>query len=199
MRPSRSRDQPWRAKRPDATTPTVDESPPLGALTGDAADNMLISFLNAQRTRALAIVAGLNSDQLGTPLLPSGWTPLGMIEHLGHAERHWFQQVAGGSAVALPWPDDPAEDDNAAFTTTRQADVVFAFYRDQIERANAALTSTPLSAPPVGRHNHGNADQVTDLRFIVLHMIEETARHLGHLDAARELLDGRTGLGQDDL
>jgi hypothetical protein len=61
------------------------------------------------------------------------------------------------------------------------------------------LAAKPLSAPPLGRHNHGDADQATDLRFIVLHMIEETARHLGHLDAARELLDGRTRLGQDDL
>jgi Protein of unknown function (DUF664) len=59
--------------------------------------------------------------------------------------------------------------------------------------------STPLSALPRGRRNRANAGQVTDLRFIVLHMIEETARHLGHLDAARELIDGRTGLGQDIL
>jgi uncharacterized damage-inducible protein DinB len=166
---------------------------------GDAADKLLISFLNAQRDRALAVVAGLSSDQLATPVLPSGWTPLGMTEHLGHAERHWFQQVAEGSAVDLPWPDDPHEDDDAGFATPRPAEVVFAFYRDQIKRANAVLASTPLSAQPRGRHNQGNAGQVTDLRFIVLHMIEETARHLGHLDAARELLDGRTGLGQDTL
>jgi uncharacterized damage-inducible protein DinB len=162
-------------------------------------DNTLITFLDAQRARALAIVADLAADQLATPVLPSGWTPLGLIEHLGHAERHWFQEVALGSAAPLPWPEDPDEDDDGPFTTTRPADVVFAFYRDQIERANALLTSTPLSTPPKGRHAQGQADQVGDLRFIVLHMIEETARHLGHLDAARELLDGRIGLGQDDL
>lgn len=165
----------------------------------DAVDKLLMTFLDAQRTRALALVADLDDDQLATPVLPSGWTPLGMIEHLGHAERHWFQDVALGSAVPLPWPDDPAEDDDGPFTTPRQADVVFAFYRDQIERANAVLATTPLSTPPRGRHNQGDAGQVTDLGFIVMHMIEETARHLGHLDAARELLDGRVALGQDDL
>jgi hypothetical protein len=42
----------------------------------------------------LAIVAGPDAERLSTPVLPSGWTPLGMIEHLGHAERHWFQEVA---------------------------------------------------------------------------------------------------------
>lgn len=164
-----------------------------------AVDREILTVLDAQRARAVTVVAGLDDDQMATPVLPSGWTPLGMIEHLGHAERHWFQEVAVGSATALPWPDDPDEDADGPFTTTRQAGAVFAFYRDQIARANALLTSTPLSTPPRGRHNHGAADQVSDLRSIVLHMIEETARHLGHLDAARELLDGRTGLGQDDL
>jgi uncharacterized damage-inducible protein DinB len=164
-----------------------------------AVDKTLIALLDAQRARALAIVAGLDAERLSTPVLPSGWTPLGMIEHLGHAERHWFQEVTLGSAVPLPWPDDPDAGQDGPYTTTRPVDVVFAFYRDQIERANAVLTSTPLSKRPRGRHNQGEADQVTDLRFIVLHMIEETARHLGHLDVARELLDGRVGLGQDDL
>lgn len=62
--------------------------------------------------------------------------------------------------------------------------------------SDAVLAATPLSAPPRGRHPVlPGEDEVTDLRWIVLHMIEETARHAGHLDIVRELLDGRTGLG----
>lgn len=72
---------------------------------------------------------------------------------------------------------------------------VFAFYREQCERGNAVLEATPLDAKPVGWHGSDPDGEVSELRGIVLHMIEETARHLGHLDAARELLDGRTGLG----
>jgi uncharacterized damage-inducible protein DinB len=169
-------------------------------LDRDVADRTLIAFLDAQRARVLAVVAGLDAEQLATPVLPSGWTALGMIEHLGHAERHWFQEVALGSAEPRPWADDADDaDEGGPFTTARPPHAVSAFYRDQIERANAVLASTPLSTPPRGQHNQGSADHVTDLRFIVLHMIEETARHLGHLDAARELLDGRIGLGQDNL
>jgi uncharacterized damage-inducible protein DinB len=159
-------------------------------MSADTVDQLLIDFLDAQRARAFAIVDGLDEEQLATAVLPSGWTSLGMIEHLGHAERHWFQEVALGSAEPLPWPDD---------TTARHPDAVFAFYRHQIERSNALLTSTPWSTPPRGVHRPATAGKVTDLRYIVMHMIEETARHLGHLDAARELLDGRIGLGQDDL
>jgi hypothetical protein len=158
----------------------------------------LLAFLDAQRECVLAIVDGLDEDLLTTPVLPSGWTPLGMIEHLGHAERHWFGEVALGSAVPLPWPEDPPgneEDEDAPYTTSRPPEVVFAFYRDQIARANAVVAPTPHSARPAGRHNREGTEHVTDLRTIMLHMIEETARHAGHLDAARELLDGRTGLG----
>ncbi len=106
--------------------------------------------------------------------------------------------MALGSAAPRPWPEDPPgneEDEDAPVHDHRPPDVVFAFYRDQISRANAVVATTPLSARPVGRHNREGTEHVTDLRTIMLHMIEETARHAGHQDAARELLDGQTGLG----
>jgi Protein of unknown function (DUF664) len=151
----------------------------------------LVWFLRAQRASVLAIVDGLDDAALGSPVaLPSGWTPIGMIEHLGYAERHWFQEVLLGSADPLPWPDD-----DTPLLTTRPPAVVFEFYRAQYERSDAILAATPLSAVPRGRHPDPLGAEITDVRRIVLHMIEETARHAGHLDAARELLDGRTGLG----
>ena len=79
--------------------------------------------------------------------------------------------------------------------TRRSPSEVFAFYRSQCDRSDEVLASLPLSAAPVGRHPGPLGDEVTDLRRIVLHLIEETARHAGHLDIVRELLDGRTGLG----
>jgi hypothetical protein len=59
----------------------------------------------------------------------------------------------------------------------------------------AVLAATPLSAPPRGRHGGPERDEPSSVRWVVLHMIEETARHAGHLDIARELIDGQTGLG----
>jgi hypothetical protein len=156
----------------------------------------LMMFLDAQRDAVLAIVAGLSETALRTPVLPSGWTPLGLVEHLGHAERHWFQRVATGSMEALPWPDDDDDEDaDAPFVTAQPTAAVVAFYRAQCARSNEVLAATGLDTPPRGRHNREGADEVTDLRFIALHMLEETARHAGHLDVVRELLDGTTGLG----
>ena len=92
-----------------------------------------------------------------------------------------------GSAVPLPWSgNDPP------LTTSRSPEAVFAFYREQCARSDPRLAVTPMSTPPVGRHGDALDDEITDMRRIVLHMIEETARHAGHADIVRESLDGQT-------
>ncbi|PMR60033.1 mini-circle protein [Verrucosispora sp. ts21] len=151
----------------------------------------LYEFLTHQRAVIRAILADLDETSLRTPVLPSGWSPLGLVEHLGHAERHWFQEVFRGSAEPLPWPDE-----NTPLLTTRSPAQVFGFYRDQCDISDSIIAAAPLTATPAGRHpEEPLASQTTDLRRIVLHVIEETARHAGHLDVVRELIDGRTGLG----
>jgi Protein of unknown function (DUF664) len=51
----------------------------------------------------LSIVAGLDEEAWQRPAVPSGWTPAGLVQHLGDAERHWFQGVVAGSNTELPW------------------------------------------------------------------------------------------------
>jgi hypothetical protein len=157
----------------------------------------LLHFLEYQRSSVLSIVDGLDEEAWHTPVVPSGWTPAGLVQHLGDAERHWFQYVVTGSEVDLPWDDGrPAYDPDAAFTCDRPAADVIAYYREQCQRSDAVLAVTPLSAPPRGRHGDLDMEEeVPSVRWVVLHMIEETASHSGHLDIARELLDGRTSLG----
>lgn len=149
----------------------------------------LVAFLESQRAAVFEILDGLDEPALTEAVLPSKWTPLGMVEHLGYAERHWFQRVLTGSADPLPWTEDPPP-----LTTPRPKNTVFAFYRDQCARSNTIIAATPLNAAPRGRHPGDREHEVSDLRWILLHMIEETARHAGHLDVVRELLDGQTGL-----
>src|SRR5712664_176087 len=75
-----------------------------GADSASAEHRQLWEFLTAQRECVLAIVEGLDEAALRKTVVPSGWTPLGMIEHLGHAERFWFQHVVTGDLGDLPWP-----------------------------------------------------------------------------------------------
>ncbi len=155
----------------------------------------LLAFLAAQREAVLSIVAGLDEEAWHRPVVPSGWTPAGLVEHLGGAEWHWFQGVvAGKKPEPAPGDEDLAPYyPTAAFVCDLPSAEIIGFYRDQCASSDAVLAVTPLSAVPCGRHRDY---QPPTVRWVVLHMIEETARHAGHLDLARELLDGQTGLGR---
>ncbi|AEK45669.1 DinB family protein [Amycolatopsis mediterranei] len=133
--------------------------------------NTLPAFLRAQRAGVLAILDGLGEEALTTAVLPSGWTPLGVVEHLGDAEWHWSQEIVTGTA-------GPPTGEHAPRTPA----AAFAYYREQCRRSDEIFAATPLSATPRGRHPDPLGDEITDLRGVVLHLIEETARHIGHLD-----------------
>ena len=159
-------------------------------------DQALLAFLAAQRDAVLSIVAGLDEEAWHRSVVPSGWTPAGLVEHLGGAEWHWFQGVVAGADPDLPGDlDETPYDPAAAFVSDDPSAEIIGFYRDQCARSDAVLAATPLSAAPRGQHGVPGQDEPPDVRWVVLHMIEETARHAGHLDIARELIDGQTGLG----
>jgi hypothetical protein len=163
-------------------------------LNEDGEDQALLAFLTAQRDAVLSIVAGLDEEAWHRSVVPSGWTPAGLVDHLGGAEWHWFQGVVTGTVPEPPPGDEdlPPYDPTAAFVTDLPSAEIIGFYRDQCAASDAVLAVTPLSASPRGKHG---AFEPPDVRWVVLHMIEETARHAGHLDIARELLDGQTRLG----
>jgi hypothetical protein len=164
----------------------------------EAGDEMLRAFLRAQRESVLAIVEGLSEEAWHRSVVPTGWTPAGMLEHLGGAEWHWFQGVVAGKQPELP--GDAGEDElpydpmSVVFSSDASSAEVIAFYHGQCMESEAVLAATPLSAPPRGQHGLGESEP-PNVRWVVLHMIEETARHAGHLDVARELLDGKVRLG----
>ena len=72
---------------------------------------------------------------------------------------------------------------------------MIAFYRDQCDRTDAIVADLSLDDRPPGVRRPDLPAQTTDVRDVMFHLLEETARHAGHLDIARELLDGRIGLG----
>lgn len=148
----------------------------------------LRSSLAAQRHHVLGILEGLSEEDLRRPILPSGWTCAGLVHHLAiDVERFWFRAVVTGETM----PDD--EPDNAwQVPADLTAAAVLDGYRREIERADAIIAATSLdSAPAWWPEDLFGSWRLDDLREILLHVIAETACHAGHLDAARELIDGR--------
>jgi hypothetical protein len=159
----------------------------------------LLKCLEYQRASVLSIVEGMSEEAWHTSMVPSGWTPAGMVEHLGGAERHWFLGVVDGLDVGLAWDvGRPPYDPDAALTCDRPSSEVVRYYRDQCARADAVLARTAMSSVPRGQHEEVDDEglDVPSVRWVVLHMIEETAAHSGHLEIVRELFDGITKRGQ---
>ena len=149
---------------------------------------LLVRWLDSQRTHAIEILDGLTDEELRRPILQSGWSCLGMIGHLEGLERFWYRRIVLGDVAAasdipqeIEWRVDPAV----------PAEAVFASYRSEIARSNEIIRSTPLDAPPAWWPDFFGDWRLYSLREIVLHTMTETAMHAGHLDAARELIDGR--------
>ena len=157
------------------------------ALSPPAERVALTRFLDEQRCSALAIVDGLSEPDLHRSVVPSAWTPLSLIEHLAGAEWHWFERVLAGTPTPSTPDVDPIEPPSSS-------DVIDS-YRAQVARSNEILAGHDLDGAPLGQVQPEMRDEIHTVRDILLHMIEETARHAGHLDIARELIDGRTGLG----
>lgn len=155
---------------------------------------LLPAYLDAYREAVLNKLDGLTEEQLRAAVLPSGWSPLGLVKHLANVERRWLQWGFAGEDIADPWPDtDPADPDAPWYLAgTDTVHGVLAGLRAQGERSRALIAAHALTEPaPEGpRFDDG---PVPTLAWIVCHLFQEYARHLGHLDAARELLDGTVG------
>ncbi|HEV2886450.1 MAG TPA: DinB family protein [Jatrophihabitans sp.] len=151
----------------------------------------LRGWLGYQREHVLGILDGLSEEALRRPVLPSGWNCLGLVNHLAlDVERFWFRAVAAGQQVELA-------DGNAAWQVGPDvpAEAVFELYREEIALADAVLDSTALDAAPARWPTEIFPDlPPRDLRNTILAVLTETATHAGHLDAVRELIDGRTWL-----
>ena len=152
---------------------------------------VLLSYLNGQRDHVLGILEGLSDEDLRRPVLPTGWTCLGLVQHLAlDIERFWFQAVVAGERVDLESGADAWQ-----VPADVPAEAVLEGYRREIALANPIIAATPPASPPAWwPEEQFGSWRMNDLREIVLHVITETACHAGHLDAARELIDGRTWL-----
>ncbi|MFE6757484.1 DinB family protein [Streptomyces sp. NPDC057684] len=154
----------------------------------------LLGALRGQRRHILGIIDGLGPEALRRPVLPSGWTCLGLVQHLAlDVERFWFQAVLTGDQAVIDSLD--AVEDAWQVEPELPAADVLERYRRETDRADGIIAATPADAPLAWWPHHlFGPPHLHSHRDVLLHVITETACHAGHLDAARELIDGRRWL-----
>lgn len=149
-------------------------------------------FLTFLRITAVNKVAGLDrSKAVATPWPTSPrMSVLGVIQHLTEVERWWFSNVGGGrSDLPLRYWNDPEPDTDFTIAPDATPASVVAAYQAEWELSRAAVAGMGPSDLAKLRHR----DQDRTIRWIYTHLIQETARHVGHLDVLREFADGERG------
>lgn len=151
----------------------------------------LLTSLDGQRRHVLGILDGLDADALRRAVLPSGWNCLGLVRHLAlDVERFWFRAVVAGDKDVILGLDD--SDDAWQVGPDVPAADILAQYSRETALADAVITGTDADAALAWWPHHLFGEpHLHNLRDVLLHVITETACHAGHLDAARELIDGQ--------
>jgi uncharacterized damage-inducible protein DinB len=155
---------------------------------------VLLGALRGRREHVLDALEGLDIQDLRRSLLPSGWSCLGLVNHLSlDVERFWFQAVVAGDEGAIEEALSASENAWNVGANERGEDVLRR-YQENAKRADAIITSHSLDAAPTWWPDFFGSWRLHSLREIVIHVVVEVATHAGHLDAARELIDGKQHL-----
>jgi uncharacterized damage-inducible protein DinB len=154
--------------------------------TGAEKESLQVS-LDRHRDAILWKLEGLGDDDLRRPMTPSGTSLLGLVKHLAAVEYGWFCDTFGRETEPLPFEEDDPDAD-LRVRPDETTEEVMAFY----SRARAAADQVidELAVEDTGTAWFGEA---VTMRWVLIHMIEETARHAGHVDILRELIDGMAG------
>jgi uncharacterized damage-inducible protein DinB len=154
----------------------ADQKPPRFAASES---DTLTSFLDYLRESIIRKLEDVSEDDARRPLVDSGTSLLSLVQHLTGAEVNWFQ---------LRFKDLTETEPEDALEDSQPVDEHIEQYRRSISRASEIIETSPLEQRCL------DPDYTdVDLRWVLVHMIEETARHAGHADIIREQIDGTTG------
>ena len=164
------------------------EFPEPVAGTADPA-TLFSRYLEFYRETVIRKLRSLPEVELRTSRLPSGWTPMELLTHLLHMERRWFVWGHRGEPVDDPWGDE--RDGRWHVPDDADLDTLAAELRAVGERTTGLLAERPLDEQAAlgGRFE----DDPPTLAWICFHVLQEYARHAGHLDVAVELAGGEVG------
>lgn len=153
---------------------------------------LLLAYLDHYRSTVARKLAGLSDADLRTARLPSGWTPLELVNHLLHMERRWLRWGFAAEAVDAPWGDGDEGDRWVVPAEASVDDLIASLFRGG-ERTRAIAEDARLDDRAALGGRFQKDDERPSLAWTLFHVLQEYARHTGHLDAARELADGAVG------
>ena len=151
---------------------------------------VFVGYLDYFRSQVISKVEGLPESALRESGLPSGWTPLELLKHLTYVELRWLEWGFEGRPVTDPWGDN--RDDRWYVADEETLAHLVATLRAQAERTRAVIAAHDLTETGQPGPRWDGADPAT-LERILFHLVQEYARHLGHLDIVAELANGQLG------
>ena len=154
---------------------------------------LLLDYLDFYRGVVAAKLEGLSADELSGSVVPSGWTPSGLVHHLVNVERRWLEWGFLGEQIEEPWRD--ASEDGGWASLDLPVAELHAMLDDAAARTRSIVDAHQLTDVSALTGRFRDAATAPQLQWILLHLVQEYARHTGHLDIARELIDGQTGEG----
>jgi uncharacterized damage-inducible protein DinB len=158
---------------------------------GDA-KQLLLGYLDYYRSVIARKMDGLPDAEMRSSRLPSGWSPLELVKHLVYMERRWLEWGFAGVPVEVPWGDRSSDGRWAVEAGESVADLL-ARLRAGGERTRQIVEAGSLADMAATGGRFGGDEQPRKLAWILFHVLQEYARHAGHLDIVRELIDGSVG------
>lgn len=149
---------------------------------------LLSEYLDLYRRVVAWKLEGLTLEQASQPLVPSGTSLLGLVKHLAFVERYWFQITIQRSGIDRGY-DRSEPDTDYRIEPGETIESVLDLYTDECETSRTIIAAFDVLDTVEFLDRPGS----TTIRDILVHMVEETARHTGHMDILRELIDGATG------
>jgi uncharacterized damage-inducible protein DinB len=155
---------------------------------------LLAGFLDGARDGVLRKLDGVPEAELRRSRLPSGWTALELLKHLTYMERRWLCWGFLAEPVEDPWGDSGGDPDGRwTVRDDETLDRLVDTFRDQCRRSRQVVADANLSDRARVGGRFRTPDEAPTLGWILLHVLQEHERHLGHLDVVRELTDGAVG------
>ncbi|WP_433065751.1 DUF664 domain-containing protein [Dactylosporangium sp. CS-033363] len=161
--------------------------------TEPAADRaeVFLRYLDFFRETLIERVASMPEPALNTSALPSGWTPLGLLKHLRYVELRWLEWGFEGREIANPWGDD-GPNGTWLVTESDTRETLSDELRQQGEATRAVILRHDLDTKGAPGERWEGAEPPT-LERVLFHLVQEYARHVGHIDIAAELAGGKRG------